>query len=82
LLASTYGAKEVVCPIDLHVQKIDTCCNDCILYRGDVNEKLEVCLVCKASLYKIRYDDTFDVEGKPHRKIIPAKCMWYFPIIP
>ena len=31
---STYGAKKVVCPLGLEVQKIHACPNDCILYRG------------------------------------------------
>jgi aromatic ring-cleaving dioxygenase len=82
LPASTYEAKEVVCPVGLEVQKIHACLNDCILYHGEVNEKLEVCQVCKASRYKIRRADTLDGEVEPHRKRIPAKVMWYFPIIP
>ena len=32
--------------------------------------------------YKIRRDDPDDVEGEPPRKKIPAKVMWYAPIIP
>jgi hypothetical protein len=42
LPTSTYEAKEVVCPIDLEVQNIHACPNDCILYRGEENEKFEV----------------------------------------
>jgi hypothetical protein len=32
--------------------------------------------------YKIRRDDPGDVEGEPPRKRVPAKVMWYAPIIP
>jgi hypothetical protein len=32
LLASTYEAKKIVCPLGLEVQKIHACPNDCILY--------------------------------------------------
>ena len=33
--------------------------------------------------YKIRRDDPGDVEGEPRpRKRVPAKVMWYAPIIP
>ncbi|WVZ49430.1 hypothetical protein U9M48_000795 [Paspalum notatum var. saurae] len=70
---TTYEAKEVVCPIGLEVQKIHACPNDCILYRGKALEDLEACPVCKASRYKIRRDDSGDVEGEPPRKRIPAK---------
>jgi hypothetical protein len=35
LPASTYEAKKIVCPLGLEVQKIHTCPNDCILYRGE-----------------------------------------------
>ena len=47
-------------------------------------EKLDACPVCHASRYKIRRDDPSDVEGDDERprKGIPAKVMWYAPIIP
>jgi hypothetical protein len=77
LPASTYEAKEVVCPISLEVQKIHACSNDCI-YRGEVNKKLEVCPICKASRYMIRCAKTLDAEGKPHRKRILAKIIGTF----
>jgi hypothetical protein len=32
--------------------------------------------------YKIRQDDPGDVEGERPRKMVPAKVMWYDPIIP
>ncbi|WVZ58755.1 hypothetical protein U9M48_008988 [Paspalum notatum var. saurae] len=70
---TTYEAKKVVCPIGLEVQKIHACPNDCILYRGKELEHLEACPVCKASRYKIRRNDSGDVEGEPPRKRIPAK---------
>jgi hypothetical protein len=78
---STYAAKKVVCPLGLEVQKIHTCPNDCILYRG-AYEDLNACPVCGALRYKIRRDDPGDVEGERPRKRVPAKVMWYAPIIP
>jgi hypothetical protein len=30
---TTYEAKHVVCPLELEIQKIHACPNDCILYR-------------------------------------------------
>lgn len=83
LPATTYEAKQVVCPLGLEIQKIHACPNDCILYRGKDYENLDECPVCKASRYKIRRDDPGDVEGEERpKKKIPAKVMWYAPIIP
>jgi Transposase family tnp2/Domain of unknown function (DUF4218)/Transposase-associated domain/Domain of unknown function (DUF4216) len=76
LPSSTYEAKKVVCPLGLDVQKIHACPNDCILYRGEY-ENLDACPVCDAKRYKLRRNDTGDAGKK-----IPAKVMWYFPIIP
>ena len=81
LPASTYEAKKVVCPLGLDVQKIHAYINDSILYR-DEYENLGACLVCTALRYKIRRDDPGDVEGERSRKRVPAKVMWYAPIIP
>jgi hypothetical protein len=80
LPASTYEAKKVVCPLGLEVQKIHACPNDCILYRSDY-ENLNKCPICTALRYKIRGDDPGDVKGEPPRKRVPAKVMWYAPII-
>jgi hypothetical protein len=79
---STYEAKKVLYPLGLELQKIYACINDCILYRGEEYENLEACLVCTALRYKIRRDNPGDVDGKPTRKRVPAKVMWYAPIIP
>nr|CAE01902.2 OSJNBa0059D20.14 [Oryza sativa Japonica Group] len=79
---TTYEAKKIVCPLGLEVQKIHACPNDCILYRGEDYENLEACPVCKALRYKIRRDDPGEVDGQLTKKRIPAKVMWYFPIIP
>jgi hypothetical protein len=81
LLARTYEAKKVVCPLGLEVQKIHACPNDCILYRGDY-ENLNECPIYTALRYKIRGNDPDDVEGESPRKRVPAKVMWYAPIIP
>ncbi|KAK1653731.1 hypothetical protein QYE76_071536 [Lolium multiflorum] len=78
---STYEAKKVLFPLGLEVLKIHACINDCILYRAEY-ENLEKCPVCTALRYKIRRDDPGDVEGEPPRKRVPAKVMWYAPIIP
>jgi hypothetical protein len=81
LPATTYEAKQVVCPTGLEIKKIHACPNDCILYHGKEYEKLDACPVCHASRCKIRRDDPGDVEGERPRKKIPAKVMWYAPIL-
>jgi len=82
LPSTTYEAKKVVCPLGLEVQKIHACPNDCILYRGEEYEKLDACPVCDAKRYKIRQNDPGEVDGEPVKKKVPAKVMWYFPVIP
>ena len=80
-LESMYEAKKAVFPLGLEVQKIHACPNNCILYR-DAYEDLNAFPICGALHYKISRDDPGDVEGKRPRKKIPAKVMWYAPIIP
>ena len=82
LPSTTYETKKVVCPRGLEVQKIQACPNDCILYRGEEYEKLDACAVCDAKQYKIRQNDPGEVDREPVRKKVPAKVMWYFPVIP
>ena len=73
---NTYEAKKVLCPLGLDVQKIHAWINDCILYRGE-HENKDECLVCGALWYKIRKNDPDDVEGDEEspRKRVPAKEM-------
>jgi hypothetical protein len=44
--------------------------------------ELDACPVCDAKQYKIMQNHPGDVDGEPARKKVPAKVMWYFPIIP
>ncbi|WVZ89641.1 hypothetical protein U9M48_036020 [Paspalum notatum var. saurae] len=77
LPATTYEAKDFVCPLGLEVQKIHACPNDCILYRRDYKD-LESCPVCKASHYNIKCDDAGDIEGKSPRNKKHAKVIqWH-----
>jgi hypothetical protein len=80
---TTYEAKKAICPLGLEVQKTHACINDCIMYRGEEYENMDKCPVCTACRYKIRQDDPGDIEGddEPPRKKVPAKVMWYAPII-
>ena len=74
LPATTYEAKQLVCPLGLEVQKIHACPNDCILYLGEY-ENLDACPVCSALRYKIRKDDPGDVEGSlPEREFLRRSC--------
>ena len=45
-------------------------------------EDLNACPILGALWYRIRRDDPGDVDGEPPRKRVPAKVMWYAPIIP
>jgi hypothetical protein len=78
----TYEARSAICPLGLEAQKIHACPNNCILYRGEEYENLDACPVFKAYRYKISLEDPGDVERVHTKKSVPAKVMWYFPIIP
>jgi len=43
---------------------------------------MDACPVCAALRYKIRKNDPGDIEGEHSRRRVPAKVMWYSPIIP
>jgi hypothetical protein len=82
LPTTTNEAKQLVCPLDLEVQKIHAYPNECILCHGDEYENLDACPICGALRYKIRRDDPGEVEGERPRKRVPVKVIWYSPIIP
>ncbi|KAL6561263.1 hypothetical protein OROMI_016864 [Orobanche minor] len=69
LPCGTYEAKKSLSVMGLPYEKIHACPNNCMLFRNE-NESLASCLVCNASRYKKE-------EGR-----VPAKVLWYFPIIP
>jgi hypothetical protein len=74
---NTYQAKQVLCPLEMEVQRIHACPNDCILYRKDLSN-LHSCPVCKASRYKRKSES----DAGEVNKGIPAKVVWYLPVIP
>jgi hypothetical protein len=55
-LANTYYVKKIISPHTMGVEKIHTCRNQCILYRGDDYKDLESCPKCGASRYKTDKD--------------------------
>ena len=50
---STNEVKIFFCPLELEVQKIHACVNDCMLYHGDYKD-LRSCRICKHARYKRR----------------------------
>ena len=53
---NTYYAKKLISPLTMGVEKIDTCRNHCILYRGNDYKDLDSCSNCGASRYKMNKD--------------------------
>ena len=47
-----------------------------------VNMKIWIRALCNACQYKIPRDDPGDVDGIRIKKRVPAKVMWYVPLIP
>ena len=74
LPVNTYEAKKSLSDLGLEYIKIHSCPNDCVLYRG-INADASRCPKCKLSRWKVGKDGKCRVN-------IPAKVMWYFPIIP
>ena len=75
-LPSSFGeAKKALCSLGMEYEKIHVCPNDCLLYRGDIDEDESSCRICHASRWK-KNKKGEDIEG------IPAKVLWYFPLLP
>ena len=82
LPCTIYQAKKLICPMGLKIEKIHACPNDCILYRGDQYEAMDVCPKCGVSRYKRKDHDTDSGNDEGKKGRVPAKSVWYFPIIP
>ncbi|XP_074373660.1 uncharacterized protein LOC141714010 [Apium graveolens] len=68
-------AKKSLCALGMEYEKIHVCLNDCLLYRGERDEDETKCRICQASRWKLNKNGD-ELEG------IPAKVLWYFPLIP
>ncbi|XP_074327408.1 uncharacterized protein LOC141665326 [Apium graveolens] len=70
-----YEAKKTLTDLGLEYIKFHACPNDCVLYRGPILESSSECPKCHLSRWKVGKDGQVRVN-------VPAKVMWYFPIIP
>ncbi|GKA83440.1 putative transposase-associated domain-containing protein [Tanacetum coccineum] len=75
MVEKTYQAKKIMRMMGSGYKKIHVCSNNCILYWKD-NKELTVCPTCGISRWKV------DNKTRKVYENIPAKVMWYFPIIP
>nr|GEU46401.1 hypothetical protein [Tanacetum cinerariifolium] len=75
MVEKTYQAKKVMKLIGSGYKKIHVCINNYLRYWKD-DKDLTTCQTCRISRWK--------VDNKTHKvyENIPAKVMWYFPIIP
>ncbi|XP_054797583.1 uncharacterized protein LOC129302714 [Prosopis cineraria] len=62
-------------------RRIHACLNDCILYKNEY-EGLHKCPKCGTLQYKVKKTDDIDHGDEIITKGLPAKVMWYLPIIP
>jgi hypothetical protein len=80
---TVYEAKQIICPLDLEVEKIHACKNDCILYHGTEYKDLKKCPICGLDQFNRRKDGGDDENyNQNRRKDMPKKVFWYFSIIP
>jgi hypothetical protein len=87
-----YEAKKIIRGLGLDYVKIHACPKDCMLFRGKIHAKKDVCDVCKSSRWKVDKDNASSAKPKvdkenassvkPKGKRIPAKVLRYFPLIP
>ncbi|XP_074328426.1 uncharacterized protein LOC141666335 [Apium graveolens] len=75
LPSNMYEAKKTLTDLGLEYIKFHACPNDCVLYRGPILESSSECPKCHLSRWKVGKDGQVRVN-------VPAKVMWYFPIIP
>jgi hypothetical protein len=64
-------ARQLLDELGIEYKQIHSCKNDCILYRGEYQNKVEF-PVCKENRYRI------DVQGPT----VPKKVLRHMPIIP
>jgi hypothetical protein len=83
ILEIVYKAKQIICPLDLEVEKIHACKNDCILYHGAEYEDLEKCPICGLDQFNHIKDASDDENcNRNRRKDGSKKVLWYFPFSP
>ncbi|XP_074327086.1 uncharacterized protein LOC141665028 [Apium graveolens] len=75
LPSNMYEAKKTLTYLGFEYIKFHACPNDCVLYRGPILESSSECPKCHLSRWKVGKDGQVRVN-------VPAKVMWYFPIIP
>ncbi|XP_074378202.1 uncharacterized protein LOC141719728 [Apium graveolens] len=68
-------AKKTLYALGMGYEKIHACPNNCLLYRRQIDEDETTCHICKASRWKL------NKKGE-EQKGVPAKVLWYFPLIP
>ncbi|GJZ38456.1 retrovirus-related pol polyprotein from transposon TNT 1-94 [Tanacetum coccineum] len=75
MVEKTYQAKKVMKLMGSGYKKIHVCINNCLLYWKN-DKDLTACQTCGISRWKV------DNKTQKVYENIPAKVMWYFPIIP
>ncbi|XP_058185698.1 uncharacterized protein LOC131302924 [Rhododendron vialii] len=73
--SSMYEAPKTMDTLGMENEKIHACPSDCILYRKEYKDAT-TCPTCKRSRWKLKKNST------EVRESVPAKVVWYFPLIP
>ncbi|KAL4585211.1 hypothetical protein LXL04_009827 [Taraxacum kok-saghyz] len=79
LPVSLYQAKKIMCAMDLEIERIHACPNDCMLYRNE-HANLHECITCGTSRYLRKKQTEYNSDVKKNGP--PAKLLWYLPIVP
>ncbi|XP_058195233.1 uncharacterized protein LOC131311699 [Rhododendron vialii] len=70
-----YEAGKTMAALGMEYEKIHACPNDCVLYRKELKTATS-CPTFNTSRWKLKKNSTEIRDG------VPAKVLWYFPIIP
>lgn len=78
-----YETKKIINKLGLGYEKIHACPNDCMLFYGDSNEKLDYCSVCNASRWsEVDNHGAYRNEDALVTRKKPCKVLRYFPLKP
>jgi hypothetical protein len=72
-----YESQKLLRALKMPYEHIHACPNGCVLFRKG-HEKATHCPKCKSS----RYLEVDTSDGKKEQLGIPAKVLWYLPVIP
>jgi hypothetical protein len=73
IVESVYGAKKIICPLGIEVEKIHACKKSCVLFCGDYVD-LDKCPKCGYDRCKRKRDDGDDNNADDENELGEIRC--------